>query len=33
MQHSVFTRWLRPLRHALNDERLLALLANLVWLG
>ena len=28
MQHSVITRWLRPLRHALNDERLLALLAN-----
>jgi hypothetical protein len=33
MPHSVNRKWHRRIRHALNDERLLALLANLVWLG
>jgi hypothetical protein len=33
MQHIINSKWSRRIRRALNDERLLALLANLVWLG
>jgi hypothetical protein len=33
MQRIINPQWSRRIRHTLNDERLLALLANLVWLG
>jgi hypothetical protein len=33
MQHIINPKWSCRIRRVLNDERLLALLANLVWLG